>query len=89
MHAAASSALLGEWDATQAELDVLGWIVSVCAEQADALDIDLLENPTASAAGSNPLPELKKLLASVRERYLATASDPKMAHTLLWASMAA
>lgn len=89
VHAAASSALLGEWDATQAELDVLGWIVSVCAEQADALDIDLPENPTAPAAGSNPLPELKKLLASVRERYLAMASDPRMAHTLLWASMAA
>ncbi len=89
VHAAAGAALLGEWGATQGQLDVLGWMVSVCAEQAEALDIALPADDPAPYLGDDPLPALRELLGSARSRYVASATDPTAARPLLWASMAA
>ena len=89
IYTAASAALLGEWGATQGQLDVLGWVVSVCTEQAEALDIALPSDELAPYSGDDPLPALGEILGSARSLYVTTATDNTAAQPLLWASMAA
>lgn len=92
VHRTTSAALEGDWGATQAELDTLGWMLSVCQEQADAVSVELpgpAPSPVPESPDDPPIPHLVDLLADARATYVEAASDPGIASTLLWASMAA
>lgn len=92
MHQAIWAALDEKWDATQPELDALGWMLSVTLEQAKAVAVVLpstAQASTPSPSDAPPLPELLESLATARLRFQEAATDPTVASPLIWASMAA